>query len=91
MHERLEGQGRLESSQQPEKVYEVVYQFDIVTDVVERPGFPPVVGNSHSRGTIRSVDGEPIPEGYYQLHASDGEIIRVKHLTLGTWVILAPR
>lgn len=88
MHERIEGQGRLETIEPPEKVWQVSYRFDITTNVVRKPGFPAVAGRRDSRGIIESLDGQPIPEGVYQLHTDD-EILRVQNVGLGTWVILA--
>jgi hypothetical protein len=89
MQERIEGQGRLETIAPPEKVWQVSYRFDITTNIVRKPGVPAVaVGKSDSTGTVGSLDGQPIPEGEYQLHTGD-EILRVQNVGLGTWVILA--
>jgi hypothetical protein len=89
MHERIEGRGRLETVEPPEKVWQVSYRFDITTNVVRRSGFPPVAGHRDSRGTVQSLDGKPIPEGVYRLHAEGDEILRVQNVGLETWVILA--
>ena len=86
MNDRIEGQGRLETIEPPEKVWQVKYRFDTTTNVVRRSGFPAVAGRS--TGTIQSLDGKQIPEGEYHLHADDGEIIRVQNLGLGEWTIL---
>jgi hypothetical protein len=88
MNERIEGQGRLETMEPPEKVWQVSYRFDITTHVMRKPGFPPVGTQRDSRGTIQALEEKPIPEGVYQLHTDD-EILRVKNVGLGTWVILA--
>ena len=64
----------------------MTYHFDIVTEVVARPGFPRVASHSSSRGDVRAVDGRSIPSGHYDLHTED-EILHVKNL--GVWVILS--
>jgi hypothetical protein len=56
-----------------------------------KPGFPNVEASSSSLGTVVSLDGKIIPEGYYQLYADDGEILGVKNLGLNQWTILASR
>jgi hypothetical protein len=89
MIETIEGQGRLETITPPEKVWIVSYHFDITTKIVEKPGFSKVAGKRDSTGTVRSLNGKPIPEGVYQLHAADGEILRVENAGFGQWVILA--
>jgi hypothetical protein len=89
MVETIEGEGRLETITPPEKVWMVSYRFDIATKIVEKPGFPRVVSKRDSTGTVRSLDGKPIPEGTYQLHAADGEILRADNAGFGQWVILA--
>jgi len=89
MRERLEGQGEIESWDHPQTRLAVTYVFDITSDVVERPGFPRVVASRHSTGQVRALKGESIAEGFYQLFASDGEILKIKNLGLGKWVILA--
>jgi hypothetical protein len=86
MNERIEGQGRLETIESPKKVWQVNYRFDITTHVMRKSGFPPVATQRDSRGTIQSLDEKPIPEGSCQLHTDD-EILRVKNVGLGTWVI----
>ena len=89
MNERIEGKGLLRSIRPPIVEFDVVYQFDIVTAVVRRPGFPPVAGHSHSKGTVRAVNGQFIPEGIHQLEAEDGETLRVTNVGLGEWCILS--
>ena len=78
MVETIEGEGRLETITPPEKVWMVSYRFDIETKIVEKPGFPRVASKRDTSGTVCSLDGKPIPEGTYQLHAADGEILRVE-------------
>jgi len=89
MVETIEGKGRLETITPPEKVWMVSYHFEITTRIVEKPGFPRVASKRDSKGTVRSLDGKPIPEGTYQLHAADGEILRVHNAGLGDWMIVA--
>ena len=90
MYERKEGQGRLETVEPPEKVWQVSYRFDITTNIVRKPGVQAVAaGKSDSTGTVRSLDGKPIPEGEYLLHADDGEIMRVVNLGVDSWSMLA--
>ena len=87
MNERIEGQGRLETTEPPEKVWQVSYRFDTVTNIVRRQA------RSDGRGIIQSLNGRPIPEGVYRLHA-ENTIHRVQNLGpdvgLKTWVILSP-
>jgi hypothetical protein len=40
-------------------------------------------------GSVVALDGQDIPDGYYQLTAEDGEMLRMKNMS-GQWVILAP-
>jgi hypothetical protein len=89
LHEVLEGRGQLEKWENPDKRYEVTYRFDIHSEIVERPGLPRVTSKRHSQGVIISATGERFPEGYYRLHASDGEVLKVQNVNLGIWVILA--
>jgi hypothetical protein len=86
--EKKEGRGQLESWDRPDKKLPVAYAFDITTDIVARPGVPRVAARSHSMGKITALTGESIAEGSYQLFASDGEILKVKNVGLGQWVIL---
>jgi hypothetical protein len=88
MVETIEGEGRLETITPPEKVWMVSYHFDITTKIVERTGFPRVASKRDSTGCVNSLDDKPIPEGTYQLHAADGEILRVENAGFGQWVIL---
>jgi hypothetical protein len=89
MQERIRGQGQLEDWDLPTTKRSVSYLFDITTDVLARPGFPPVTTRRHSLGRISAVTGDSIREGYYRLYASDGEILKVQNVGLGQWVILA--
>jgi hypothetical protein len=89
MVETIEGEGRLETITPPEKVWMVSYHFDITTNIVEKSGFPRVASKRDSTGTVRSLDGKPIPEGTYQLHAGDGEILRVENAGFDQWAIVA--
>lgn len=74
MQERVEGQGRLETIAPPEKVWQVSYRFDIVTNIVRKPGSSAVAGRSDNTGAVLSLNRKPIPEGEYTLHTDDGEI-----------------
>ena len=85
MHEVLEGRGKLLSRENAQE-YQVTYHFDIVTHVVEQPGFPRVASHNSGEGTVQSMDGHVLPEGYYDLHTED-EVLHVKNL--GVWVILS--
>jgi hypothetical protein len=89
MIETLEGEGILASIETPSHGWKVKYHFSITTETVRTPGFPPVASHSNSRGSVVALNGQSIPDGYYQLTAEDGEILRVKNMT-GQWVILAP-
>jgi hypothetical protein len=90
MNETLRGTGKLSSLGTPPKEWTVRYNFSIVTRVVERPGFPRVAAHSSSNGKVSDTNDEVIPQGVFQLEAEDGEILRVKNLGFGTWVIVAP-
>jgi hypothetical protein len=89
LHERIEGQGQLENWDQPGNKFSVDYEFDITTEILEKPGLPPVGTRKHSRGNVSSSTREFIEQGYYRLYASDGEILRVQNVGLDLWVILA--
>ncbi len=86
MHEKVEGRGQLESWERPEKKIPVSYMFDISTEILDSEG---LAVRRDSMGKIEALTGESIAEGYYRLFASDGEILKVKNVTLGHWVILA--
>jgi|GEM_PF-7123626 hypothetical protein len=86
MEERLTGKGVLSAG---DKQWSVDYDFVITTSIVRKPGFPAVQGRSSSIGSVSSIDGMPLPEGYYQLRTDD-EYIRVKNNGLGQWTMLAP-
>jgi hypothetical protein len=87
MQEEVEGVGQLEKWEHPDKKHEVQYQFRISTEIIARPGFPPMT-ERRSKGTVQSVAGELLPEGEYRLY-TDEEILKVKNAGLGIWVILA--
>ena len=89
MHERLEGRGQLENWERPEKKIPVEYVFDVTTDILARPGFPPVATRRRSEGRIQTLAGESITKGYYRLFAQDGEILKVQNIGLDHWAILA--
>jgi hypothetical protein len=88
LEEIIEGVGQLEQWEHAETKHEVRYRFRITTEVIEKPGFPSVAGRQHSQGTVNSTRGETFPEGEYRLYAED-EILKVKNLGMGLWVILA--
>jgi len=89
MLETIEGEGRLESIREPGKVWRVAYRFDITTTHERKSGVAgaAVVVRSDSEGTVRSVDGTPIPQGEYRLHTDDGEILRIDNFDV--WSIVA--
>ena len=84
----LEGVGQLEKWERPNEQHEVSFHFTNTTNIVERPGFPRVAAKSRGEGNVRSTSGEAFPEAAYRLYA-ENEILRVRNLGLGTWVILA--
>jgi hypothetical protein len=88
MRDTIEGQGQLENWDHPDKAWAVRYRFDITTEYVERPGLPRVAARRRSSGFVRSTNGEVFPDGYYRLHAADGEILKVQSHG-EAWVILA--
>jgi hypothetical protein len=83
--ETVEGKGTLRGADGITQ-YEVSYRFDITTRVIDRPGFPRVEAEKRSTGTVKSLTGEVIPLGYYDLHTPD-EILHVKNM--GSWHIVA--
>jgi hypothetical protein len=48
------------------------------------------MGKSHTEGTVTAVNGDSLPEGYFQLTTQDGEIMRVQSHGFGAWHILSP-
>ena len=90
MREVLEGQGTLRQSGPSPVEWQVQYRFVIHTNLVPRPGFPPAVGKSHTDGSVSAVNGDFLPEGYFQLTAQDGEIMRIQNVGFATWKILSP-
>lgn len=91
MHEMKEGEGSLTSLTSSEVSCRVTFRFDIVHNVVRRPGFPVAVGRSDNRGFVQTLDGTVLPEGTYQLEADDGEILRVQNAGSNIWVIVSPQ
>ena len=88
MNEILEGQGRLESIRDTTKVWQVRYRFEIVSNYSRKTagGVGVRVDRKWSEGgTVEALDGTPIPEGEYTLHA-ENEILRVDHFD-GMWTI----
>jgi hypothetical protein len=82
----IEGPGVLESFPNPDTKIKVNYKFEITTIVENKPGFPPLT-RTVSKGTIRSLNGEPIERGYYRLITRD-EVLKVQNLEYGMWVVL---
>jgi hypothetical protein len=88
MQETLQGEGTLRRF---EAEWNVKYSFAITTAIREKPGFPRTRRvKATVLGSISAIDGKPIPEGYYDLTAQNGEILRVKNTGVGQWTILAP-
>jgi cystathionine beta-lyase len=77
--ETIEGEGQLETWDEPERKIPVAYRFEIVTNESGR----------RSAGNICSLVAEPIAHGSYRLIASDGEVLSVKNLG-ASWTILLP-
>jgi hypothetical protein len=88
MVEIIEGQGLLESFPNPDTKIKVNYKFEITTTIEDsRTGLGPIT-RSTSRGTICSLNGEPIERGYYRLVTPD-EVLKVQNLEIGLpWTIL---
>lgn len=87
-HHVFEGTGRLQMAGSPGVEFDVEYRFDIYSETIVQPGFPPAAGDRHSTGQIRSLNNEPLPKGIHQLRADDGKTYRVKNLGF-TWGILS--
>jgi hypothetical protein len=88
MIEVLEGIGILRTIVPPATEWRVRYHFDVRTEIISKPGFPPVQGHSQGRGTIIDMGGAFLPEGTFELAAEDGEIFRVKNIGV-TWAMIA--
>jgi hypothetical protein len=54
--------------------WSVEYVFDITADTVETRGSARVAADLRGSGSVRSLTGEPLPQGRYHLTASDGEV-----------------
>jgi len=90
LQERLQGIGELGRWESPGQKIRVEYDFEITTRYLERTGFPRVATRRDSIGFVRGLSRELLPaEEEYRLTASDGEILKVKHVFPGHWVILA--
>jgi hypothetical protein len=89
-HDVFEGRGRLRLAGSPTVEFDVEYRFDIFSETVRWPGFPPADGDRTSRGQIRRLNNEPLPEGVHELRAEDGQTYRVKNLGF-VWAILSSR
>jgi len=83
----IEGEGQLESVENPKKSYRIRYRFEIVQGFVKGP--QTTTGKSDSTGSVSPLTEEPIPLGEYLLHTSDGSTIRVKNDGWYGWTILA--
>jgi hypothetical protein len=90
MREVLDGKGTLRQVGPPPAESQVQYRFIIDTPLVARAGFPPAMGKSQSEGTVTAINGDFLPQDYFQLIAKDGEIMRVQNVGFGTWKILSP-
>jgi hypothetical protein len=88
LKDKIEGVGELESWEEVGDRFPVEYFFEIITDILERPGFPQVAARRHGSGFVQPLSGKFVTEGYYRLFASDGEILKVENVALGEWVIL---
>ena len=54
MLETIEGRGKLEDWDVPKVQMPVVYRFQIRTEILSRPGFPPVAARKHSIGLVQT-------------------------------------
>ncbi len=88
LRETIHGKGLLRASHGASERRPVEYRLDVVTQLVEAPGLPPLAGNMSGRGQIRASDGAPIPEGVYELESENGELLRVRKHGLG-WVVVS--
>jgi hypothetical protein len=87
MIEHKEGKGKLISRQTREE-YQVEFAFTFVTNIVKTPRGV-VAGKADARGEVRSTAGALLPVEDYDLHADDGEIMHVRNMGLGEWVVEA--
>jgi hypothetical protein len=90
MEERLRGTGMLRHVTDSAIGWDVGYEFTIRRGIIQQAGFPTVVAQSSSHGSVWSLSGDAIRRGYYELTTEDGETLRVKNLGVD-WAIIAPR
>ena len=88
LFERIEGIGELESWETPQERVLVCFSFDVTTELEEHPGFSPAATKRHSIGIVCALSGKTPGSGEYRLIASR-ETMKVQHLGLDQWVILA--
>lgn len=72
-----EGQGTLTG--QTVTDHPVAYAFECTTEILRRPGFPPVPGRRECKGQVRSLTGYPLPLGIYRLTLANKEEWRVQN------------
>jgi hypothetical protein len=77
--ENLRGRGEIERWDCPNGRHDINYDFIIITETIERPGFPRPESMRHISGDVFSFAGELFSEGEYRLHAKEG-ILKVKNL-----------
>lgn len=91
LRETLEGRGKLRRTTIPPMEFDVEYGFDIFTgaEVVSGHNMPKMVrAATTSRGIVRSLRGEAIPGGGFELETEDGETLRVISLGANDWQIV---
>jgi len=88
MTERKEGNGKLVSRQTGTQ-YQVSFDFTIETNLIAR-SHAVARGKSNAIGKVNSTTGALLPhEEDYDLYCDDGEIMHVRNMGLGQWVIEA--
>ncbi|HEY4739188.1 MAG: hypothetical protein WA734_01655 [Candidatus Acidiferrales bacterium] len=88
MEDHFEGDGELERWNDPDGKHLARYQFTIISEIVEKRGFPRVASKQHGIGRVSSLTGESFPEGEYRLFAAD-KILKVLTSGFEHWEILA--
>jgi len=88
MREEIEGRGELESWDSPGKRLQVSYKFVFSPVLITNRGVGRVAARTDSKGWVKSLNGEAIPNGEYRLYAG-GEILKVENTGFGEWVVLA--
>lgn len=83
------GHGKLIASPPATAEFDVEFKIHVDSWMQQiRQGLPPVEKASGTVALLKSVDGQPIPDGLYRLQTGNG-IFRIQNFGLGHWELLA--